>query len=139
MGFALFGWAYLGLSLVPSIESRLITTKALAYLDSKVPGRSQSTSNPAHRDWLWSTRQSGPGDRIHADGNQLATSSHGTGETLGCDDRQASRWLGWNDRELREDRTLAARPAGGLVWWAALSPSLASFQTDQSSESVELS
>ncbi|MFI5461519.1 MAG: hypothetical protein ACHRXM_39505 [Isosphaerales bacterium] len=40
IGFALFGWGYLGPSLVPSIESRLITTKALAYLDSKVPGRS---------------------------------------------------------------------------------------------------
>ena len=40
IGFALFGWIYLGLSLVPSIESRLMTTKALAYLDSKVPGRS---------------------------------------------------------------------------------------------------
>ncbi len=40
LGFALFGSAYLGLSLVTSIESRLITTKALAYLDSKVPGRS---------------------------------------------------------------------------------------------------
>ena len=40
IGFALFGWIYLGLSLVPSIESRLLTTKALAYLDSKVPGRS---------------------------------------------------------------------------------------------------
>ena len=40
LGFALFGSAYLGLSLVPSIESRLITTKALAYLDTKVPGRS---------------------------------------------------------------------------------------------------
>jgi hypothetical protein len=36
LGFALFGSAYLGLSLVPSIESRLITTKVLAYLDSKV-------------------------------------------------------------------------------------------------------
>jgi hypothetical protein len=40
LGFALFGWGYLGLSLVPSIEPRLLTTKALAYLDSKVPGRS---------------------------------------------------------------------------------------------------
>jgi hypothetical protein len=42
VGFALFGWAYLGLSLVPPIESRLITTKALTYIDSKVP-----RSNPA--------------------------------------------------------------------------------------------
>jgi hypothetical protein len=36
LGFALFGAAYLGLSLFSSIESRLITTKALTYLDSKV-------------------------------------------------------------------------------------------------------
>ena len=36
LGFALFGSAYLGLSMVPSIEPRLITTKALAYLDSKM-------------------------------------------------------------------------------------------------------
>jgi hypothetical protein len=39
LGFALFGGGYLAFSLVPSIESRLITTKALAYLDSKVQGR----------------------------------------------------------------------------------------------------
>jgi hypothetical protein len=37
LGFALFGAAYLVLSLVPPIESRLITTRALAYLDSKMP------------------------------------------------------------------------------------------------------
>ena len=36
LGFALFGLIYLGLSLVPSIQSRLITNKALALLDSKV-------------------------------------------------------------------------------------------------------
>jgi hypothetical protein len=40
LGFALFGWGYLGLSLVPSIEPRLLMAKALAHLDSKVPGRS---------------------------------------------------------------------------------------------------
>jgi len=39
LGFALFGWIYMGLSLIPSIESRLITSKGLAYLDSKVRGR----------------------------------------------------------------------------------------------------
>jgi hypothetical protein len=36
-GFALFGSAYLGLSLAPSIDSRLITTRALTFLDSKMP------------------------------------------------------------------------------------------------------
>jgi hypothetical protein len=39
LGFALFGWLYLGASLIPPIESRLLTTGALAQLDSKVPGR----------------------------------------------------------------------------------------------------
>jgi hypothetical protein len=37
LGFALFGLAYLGFSLVPSIEPRLITKKALVFLDSKIP------------------------------------------------------------------------------------------------------
>jgi len=37
LGFALFGSAYLGVSLIPSIEPRLITTKELTFLDSKVP------------------------------------------------------------------------------------------------------
>ena len=33
IGFALFGWGYLCLSLISSTESRLITTQALAYLE----------------------------------------------------------------------------------------------------------
>jgi hypothetical protein len=37
LGFALFGTAYLGLSLVPAIETRLITTNGLAYIDSQSP------------------------------------------------------------------------------------------------------
>lgn len=40
VGFALFGWAYVLLSLIPSVESRLLTTKILTRLDSKVQGRS---------------------------------------------------------------------------------------------------
>ncbi len=39
LGFALFGWIYLALTLVPSIESRLITTKVLDYFDSEVMPR----------------------------------------------------------------------------------------------------
>jgi hypothetical protein len=42
LGFALFGSTSLGLSLAPSTESRLITTRALAYLDSKVPRAARS-------------------------------------------------------------------------------------------------
>jgi hypothetical protein len=38
IGFALFGWAYLSFSLIPSTEPRLITTKALAYLHQNIFG-----------------------------------------------------------------------------------------------------
>ncbi len=37
LGFSLFGSAYLALSLVPSVQPRLMTTRALTYLASKVP------------------------------------------------------------------------------------------------------
>jgi hypothetical protein len=37
VGFGLFGWAYLLAGLKPPVGSRLLTTKALVYLDSKVP------------------------------------------------------------------------------------------------------
>jgi hypothetical protein len=37
LGFALFGWIYLVLTLMPSIEPRLITTTALTFLDSSMP------------------------------------------------------------------------------------------------------
>jgi hypothetical protein len=40
IGFAVFGWTYLGLTLVPSIENRLPTTKTLPYLEYVVPARS---------------------------------------------------------------------------------------------------
>ena len=33
IGFVLFGWGYLSLSVIPSTESRLITTQALAWLE----------------------------------------------------------------------------------------------------------
>jgi hypothetical protein len=44
LGFALFGWAYLVASLVPPVESRLLTTKGLAFIDSKLPGRAVTAS-----------------------------------------------------------------------------------------------
>ena len=39
IGFALFGWAYLVMSLVPPVEARLPTTKFLARLDSLLGAR----------------------------------------------------------------------------------------------------
>ena len=129
IGFALFGWIYLGLSLVPSIESRLMTTKALAYLDSKVPGRSSGALHgSAHGDRLGYRQQSGPEWSPSPQTGINLPPPATAGEALGCDDRQAARWLERHNRELHADWTLAVRLAGGLVRRATLSPSLASFQ-----------
>jgi hypothetical protein len=57
LGFALFGAAYLAMSLVPSIESRLLTTELSAYIDSKVsrsiasgPGYFENNDGPVDID-----------------------------------------------------------------------------------------
>jgi hypothetical protein len=39
LGFALFGGAYLIASLIPAVESRLLTSRGLVSLDSIIPGR----------------------------------------------------------------------------------------------------
>ena len=39
LGFALFGWTYLVATLIPPIGSRLLTTKGLVLIESKLPGR----------------------------------------------------------------------------------------------------
>ncbi len=95
VGFALFGWTYVGLSLVPSIESRLLTTKALAYLDSNVPDRSIVIGG---RVWdSWSNKQNqnnqsvnstslafSPQGNLVASGNQhILTALTVTGNVVG--------------------------------------------------------
>jgi WD40 repeat protein len=120
MGFALFGWTYMALSLVPSIESRLITTKALTYLDSKVPGRTQTFFTVR----LTGTGPGTPGSQVSSvafspDGRQLATSSLGTvrlwdaktGTLLGG-------WAGTTENFVRIGHSLLALIAawvGGLL------------------------
>ncbi len=139
LGFALFGSGYLGLSLIPSIESRLITSKALTYLDSKVPGRTQS---------LFTIRVTGTitgtvGNQVQAvafspQGNQLATSSLGTvrlwDATTG---RLLGGWAGTTENFVRIGHSLLALLAGWLggllsrrLWRASRPPE---------SEAVELS
>ena len=44
IGFALFGWAYLAMTMIPSVEPRLPTSRVLGYLDSFAPGRMTSFS-----------------------------------------------------------------------------------------------
>ena len=129
IGFALFGWSYLGLSLVPSIESRLMTTKALAYLDSKVPGRSlRLFTVRLTGTCLGLAQQPSREFAFTADGNELAASGQ-SGVRLWdvATGRLLSGWS-WHNRELHSDRTLAVCSAGGLVWRAAFPPSLPLFE-----------
>lgn len=42
LGFALFGWVYFVVSMIPPLESRMPTTKGLAFIDSKIPGRQKT-------------------------------------------------------------------------------------------------
>jgi hypothetical protein len=112
LGFGLFGSGYLALSLIPSIESRLITTKGLAYLDSKVPGRPPSifTSHV-------------PANQVRAvafspQGNQLATTSHGQvriwDATTG---RLLAGWGGTTENFVKIGHSLFALLAG---WFGGL-------------------
>jgi len=119
IGYALFGWIYVGLSLVPSVEPRLITTRALSYLDSKVPGRSLKIARVRHS-VSWSYRS--PGNEVQdvafsMDGSRLATSSQGnvwvwdatTGKLLGG-------WRGTTDNFVRIGHSLFALLVG---WFGA--------------------
>jgi WD40 repeat protein len=119
LGFALSGSGYLALSLVPSIESRLVTTKALAYLDSKVPGRSLG----AFKIQLVGNGTGSSGNQVQAvafspDGNRLATSSLGTvrlwDATTG---RLLGGWAGTTENFVRIGHSLFALMAG---WFGGL-------------------
>ena len=126
--------SYLGLSLVPSIESRLITTKALAYLDSKVPGRSlespAASSRGTSRYWdrraIRSRVSTSRQPEISLPTPTRGKCGSGTGR------QQAPQWLERHHRELRQDWTLAVRSAGGLARWTTLSPPLPRFETSRS-------
>jgi hypothetical protein len=131
VGFALFGWTYLGLSLVPPIESRLVTTRALAYLDSKVPGRTQSFFTIQ----LTGTVSGTPGNQVQSvafspDGRQIATSSLGTVKLWdAATGRLLGGWAGTTENFVRIGHSLLALLAGWLggllsrrLWRASRSP-----------------
>jgi hypothetical protein len=131
IGFALFGWTYMGLTLVPSIESRLATTEVLAYLDSKVPGRTQSYFKVQ----FTGTGPGARGKQVQAvafspDGRQLATSSLGTVRVWdAATGRLLGGWAGTTENFVRIGHsliTLLAGWFGGLLsrrLWQASRPS----------------
>jgi hypothetical protein len=116
IGFALFGWGYLGLSLVPSIESRQLTTKGLAYLDSILPGRTLRVSNLV----LTGTASGGSGSQIQSvaftiDGTKLATSNRGVVRIWdAATGRLLSGWGGTTENFIRIGHSLLALVAAWL-------------------------
>jgi hypothetical protein len=125
LGFALFGGSDLALSLLPSIESRLMTTKGLAYLDPKVPGRPQGFFTSRVR-----ANQVVRAVAFSPQGDQLAISSPGTVKlwdaTTG---RLLGGWAGTTEDFVRIGHSLLALLAGWLggvlsrrLWRASRSP-----------------
>ena len=118
IGFALFGGSYLTLSLVPSIESRLVTTKAMAYLDSKVPGEPRALHDPGHGDHLWNPRNQVQAVAFSPQGNQLAISSLGTVRLWDAKtDRLLGGWAGTTENFVWIGHSLFALLAG---WFGGL-------------------
>jgi hypothetical protein len=94
IGFVLFGWAYLVLALVPSIESRLMTTKGLAYLRSKLSERSLKINTVQHTgSWSLAPRNQVQSPGNNAAGNDGIVVSH---EVWLFDRTSGRRLNGWN-------------------------------------------
>ena len=125
LGFALFGSAYLGLSLVPSIESRLITTKALAFVDSKMPRSIPAglayfdydndgsmdlyVVNKSQPNTLYLNKGTGTFEDVTAvaGSNPAGKTSHGRRMDLEYPGGTIAGGIKRHNRELREDWSLA--------------------------------
>jgi hypothetical protein len=115
-GFALFGWGYLALSAAPSIESRLLTTKGFAYLDSIMPLRPLRVSSLV----LTGTASGGSGSQIQSvaftiDGTKFATSNQGVVRVWdAATGRLLSGWSGTTENFVRIGHSLLALVAAWL-------------------------
>jgi hypothetical protein len=117
LGFGLFGSIYLGLTLVPPVESRLATTQALVFLDSKIPGRPAPSSTvtwgnpPSPPPVVFQTAGSGGGFFTSGSTLTLNVSSNSSGGPAGL-------WRGTTENFIRIGQSilaLAAAALGGLV------------------------
>jgi hypothetical protein len=113
VGFALFGWGYMGLSLVPSAEPRLVTTTALAYLDAHVPGQAMGLRIRLSESGSGSSINLVQGLAFSPDGRRLVGSSQGR---VGLWDRTTGRLLftipGTTENFIRIGHSLFALLAG---------------------------
>jgi hypothetical protein len=115
LGFTLFGCVYIGLTFMPSIESRLITAKALAYLDSKVPGRPLEMVALQ----VTSTSSGSPSDPVQSavfgvGRNQRVTTSQGLWIRDVTPGRLLSGWGGTTENFVRIGHSLFALLVGWL-------------------------
>jgi WD40 repeat protein len=78
LGFALSGGCYLVASLIPPVESRLLTTKGLAFVDSKIPGRSGVFRFTLRAPNSTATRAAIRAFAFSPDGRTLASASNGS-------------------------------------------------------------
>lgn len=123
IGFALFGWVHLGLSVVPSIEPRLITTKGLAYLDSKVPGRStiiyatinRGIGSGTGNNQVTNVTYALDGMQLEASGDVvLAIRESATGKLLTATGRLLGGWSGTTENFVKIGHSLFALLLGWL-------------------------
>jgi hypothetical protein len=130
IGFALFGWAYLGLSSLPSIESRLMTTKGLAYLRSKLSERSLKTNTVQHAgSWSLAPHNEVQNPRNNAAGNDGIVVSHEVWLFDRTSGRRLNGWSGATENFVGIGHSLFALLLGMLggqlsrrLWRSSVSP-----------------
>jgi hypothetical protein len=130
IGFALFGCAYLGLSLVPSIEYRLMTTKALGYLRSKLSERSLKINTVQHTgSWSLAPRNQVQIPGNNAAGNDGIVVSHEVWLFDRTSRRRLNGWSGTTENFVRIGHSLVALMAGWFggqlsrrLWRSSRSP-----------------
>ena len=132
IGFAVFGWIYLGFSLVPSIESRLITTKGLSYLRSKLSERSLKFNTVKHaRSWSLASRNQVQNPGNNTAGNDGIVVSHKVWLFDRTSGRLLTGWSGTTENFVRIGHSLFALMIGWLggllshhLWRSSRSPYL---------------
>jgi hypothetical protein len=99
VGFALLGWGYLGLTTLPSIEPRLLTTRALAYLDCYVLGRSSLMAGQSQMLTVNNSGQMTSSVTYSPQGNILARSNNWGGFRVWSTATGSPLWAGLRTTE----------------------------------------